>query len=130
MPMVVPIIQPDGLCKEYENENINWIFKDKKDFNNHLKKDKEDRNLHYTIACNIRKLAGDEDRPHFYVLKKGSEKSCIKKSNRINITLRKLDLWLTNWQIVIAAIIGALVATVGYIAVELMKSVLKTNPPQ
>ena len=53
------------------------------------------------------------------------EKSCIKKRDRINITLRKLDLWLTNWQIVISAIIGALVATVGYIAVELMKSILK-----
>lgn len=124
---VMPVTQPDGSEKKYEDQNIDWRFEDEKDFKKHLKKDKKNRNLHYVIACNIRELVGDENRPHLYILKRGSEKSCIKKRKRVIKTLPKLDLWLTNWQVVIAAIIGALVATVGYIAVELMKWILNSQ---
>ncbi len=49
MPVGVPIIQPDGSCKEYENENIDWIFEDKKDLEKHRKKDEEDRSLHHSM---------------------------------------------------------------------------------
>lgn len=124
MPGRLPVKQPDGSEKKYENQSIDWMFEDEKDFQKHLKKDKENRNLYYVIACNIRELVGDENRPTLYVLKKGSEKSCIKKRKRIIKTLPNRDLWLTNWQIVVSAIIGAIVATAGYIAVELMKSIL------
>ena len=72
MPAVIPVKQPDGSCKEYENQSIDWIFEDEKDFKKHLKKDKADSHLHYFIAGNIRELVGDENEPTLYVLKRGS----------------------------------------------------------
>ena len=129
----IQIVQPaasgEDLVQLKENEewqNIEWYFKSDKDFVKHRTEDEENVKLYYVVGVSGHLDSADTlTGITLYILKKGSEKRCKRYCYRHDDWWVKLDFYLSNWQIplftILGALIGASVAVMGNILLEIAK---------
>ena len=127
------IVQPPFSRKDAEQlqeneewQNIEWGFKNEKDYRKHQTEDEENTRLYYVIGATHQfDSTNTYTRTDLYILKKGSERRCERYCYRHDRWWVKLDFYLSNWQIplftIVGALIGAGVSVVGNISLEIIK---------
>ena len=129
----IQIVQPlsfrEDTAQLKENEKwqyIEWVFKNEKDYEKHQAEDEENTKLYYVVGLTHQfDRANTYIETRLYILKKGSKKRCKKYCYRHDRWWVKLDFYLSNWQIplftIIGALIGAGVSVIGNILLEIIK---------
>ena len=96
-----------------EWQDIEWYFKNDKDYRKHQTEDEENTKLYYVVGVTDQFANNTYIGTRLYILKKGSKKRCEKYCYRHDRWWIKLDFYLSNWQIPLFTILGAAHRSIG-----------------
>ena len=109
-------------------KDIKWIFKDEKDHIKHLADDKNKKVYYVAGIVHEYNINNQYVKTEFYVLRKGYDDSVYRKYQKWHHRWCYLDWILQNWQIPIAALLGAAASVLGNIAIEIIRRIFPLQP--